>query len=121
MSSSGAAAYLEDILASSRNIQSFLAGIDFETYQADRKTSSTVERQLQILTEAAYRLGNDAETLRPSVDWRAVRGLGNVLRHEYDGIDNQIVWEAVHTRLPALETAVRSALTTLQTEPNKPA
>jgi uncharacterized protein with HEPN domain len=55
--------HLEDILQSIDHIDEFLAGIDFEEYRQDRKTRSAVERELQIITEAAIRLGDEAETL----------------------------------------------------------
>ena len=46
-------------------IEAFLADMDFHVYQTDLKTKSAVERQLQIIAEAAKRLGDDAETLSP--------------------------------------------------------
>ena len=57
--------HFEDILQSIDHIDEFLAGIDFEEYREDRKTRSAVERELQIITEAAIRLGDEAETLCP--------------------------------------------------------
>jgi uncharacterized protein with HEPN domain len=44
------------------HIESFLGDVDLEAYKADIKTKSAVERQMQIITEAAKRLGDDAET-----------------------------------------------------------
>jgi uncharacterized protein with HEPN domain len=71
--------HFEDILQSIDHIDAFLAGIDFEGYQGyreDRKTRSAVERELQIITEAAIRLGDEAETLCPGPDWKGIRGYG---------------------------------------------
>jgi hypothetical protein len=50
------ATHLRDILEGIDHIEAFLAGMDFEKYKADLKTKSAVERQLQIITEAAKRL-----------------------------------------------------------------
>jgi uncharacterized protein with HEPN domain len=103
--------YLRDILRSAQAIEDFLIGLTLDAYRADLKTRSAVERQLQILTEAVFRLGPDVETLSTTVDWRALRGLGNFIRHEYDDIDDQIVWDAIHQQLPPLILVVRGALT----------
>jgi uncharacterized protein with HEPN domain len=87
--------HLEDILQSTEHIDEFLLGIDFEGYKEDRKTRSAVERELQIITEAAIRLGDEAEALCPGPDWKGFRGMGNILRHVYHRVDDQIVWNTV--------------------------
>jgi uncharacterized protein with HEPN domain len=48
--------HFRDILEAIEHIDDFLKGIDFEVYKDDAKTKSAVERQMQIVTEAAYRL-----------------------------------------------------------------
>ncbi len=113
MSSRSTLSYLQDILKSSDAILSFLMHVTYATYQADFKTKSAVERQLQSLTGAAFRLGADAEKLCPEVDWRAVRGPGNVLRHDYDEIQDDVIWQAIHERLPQLRHSVQNAFTNL--------
>jgi uncharacterized protein with HEPN domain len=37
-----------------------------------------------------------------------VRGIGNVLRHEYSGLSDRIVWNVVIDELPRLKTAVEA-------------
>src|SRR5271170_8115946 len=113
-----AKSHLEDILQSIDHIDDFLTGLDFEGYREDRKTRSAVERELQIITEAAIRLGDEAETLCPGQDWKGFRGMGNVLRHEYHRVDDRIVWNTVKVELPPLKKAVSSVLSALQA--NKP-
>ena len=113
--------YLQDILESIDAIQDYLAGLNLNAYQSDRKTRRAVEREFQILTEAAYRLGDDAPRLCPSIDWPNVRGLGNFLRHEYDAVENEAIWQTIHTRLPPLRAAVLEALANLQPVQSDPA
>ena len=102
--------HFQDILESIGNIDKFLAGMDYEAYRTDRKTRSAVERELQIITEAAIRLGPDAETLCPGPDWKGFRGMGNILRHEYHRVDGEIVWDTVKAELPPLREAILKAL-----------
>ncbi len=105
--------YFEDILDATEAIRNHLAGIGFAAYESDRKTRHAVERELQILTEAVFRLGPELAILCPSVDWRQLRGMGNFLRHEYDDVDDQIVWDLIHDTLPLVYAAVSEALTSL--------
>jgi uncharacterized protein with HEPN domain len=48
--------HLEDIINSIDLIDDFIGTMDFEIYSQDLKTKSAVERQMQIITEAARRL-----------------------------------------------------------------
>lgn len=89
--------------------------MDLEVYKQDPKTKSAVERQLQIITEAAHRLGDEAEILCPGPDWKGYMGMGNILRHAYHRIDDKIVWDTVKLDLPYLKDAISKALTNLST------
>jgi uncharacterized protein with HEPN domain len=101
---------LRDIVASIDYIRSFAAGITFDQYLTDRKTRSAVERELLIISEAAIRLGPDAESICPGPDWRDIRGLGNKLRHDYDGLNDELLWQTVQNDLLPLRTDVEKAL-----------
>jgi uncharacterized protein with HEPN domain len=103
--------HLRDIVESIDNIASFVMDMDLEAYRNDLKTKSAVERQLQIIAEAAIRLGEEAETICPGPDWRGVRGMGNFLRHEYHKVDDKIVWDTVKDELPKLRSYAVAALT----------
>jgi uncharacterized protein with HEPN domain len=105
--------HFRDILDSIERIDSFVLGMDFFAYQKDIKTRSAVERQIQILTEAARRLGGDAESLCPGPDWLAMRHMGNFLRHAYHDVDDKIVWDTIKDELPPLYVAVTKAITGL--------
>jgi len=69
-----------------------------------------VERKLQVISEAAIRLGEQAEVLCPGLPWRNIRGIGNWLRHQYNRIDVEGIWRTVIDDLPPLESAVARAL-----------
>lgn len=101
--------YLEHILQAIHEIEIFISGINFSVYEQDRKTQAAVERMLLIVSEAAKRLGADAEDLCPEVEWKPICTFGNIVRHEYDRMVNQRVWEIVHEDLPILQEAVRKA------------
>jgi uncharacterized protein with HEPN domain len=60
--------------------------------------------------EAAIRLGDTAALLVPSQPWRDIRGMGNRLRHAYDRISVDVIWNAIGSDLPALAADVRTAL-----------
>jgi uncharacterized protein with HEPN domain len=102
--------HLGDIFDSIVLIEKFVCGMDFEAYSWDDKTQAAVERKMLIISEAAIRLKDEAEALCPDVPWRDIRGIGNWLRHQYDRVDIETVWNTIQTDLPSLKAAVERVL-----------
>ena len=105
-----ARSHLGDIFGSIVLIEQFVRGMDFEAYRRDDKTQAAVERKMLIISEAAIRLKDEAETLCPGVPWRDMRGIGNWLRHQYDRVEVETVWNTIQDDLPPLKAAVEKAL-----------
>ena len=108
------ASQLTDILESIEAVQRFVSGMDLETFRWDEKTRAAVERKLQIVSEAAIRLGDKAVALCPTLAWRDIRGIGNWLRHQYDRVDLETVWNTIQDDLPVLKAEVGKALKKLE-------
>jgi uncharacterized protein with HEPN domain len=92
-------------------IVQFVHGMDLAAFREDPKTVAAVERKLLLISEAAIRLGEDAERLCPGLPWHNIRGIGNWLRHRYDRVDVETVWITVVDHLPPLRSVVLRALT----------
>ena len=63
-------------------IEEFTFGRDSDAFREDPKTAAAVERKLLVISEAAIRLGREAEILCPGPPWSDIRGNGNWLRHQ---------------------------------------
>ena len=101
---------LHDIADAIDSIQEFTREMDFEAFRADSKSIAAVERKLLVISEAAVRLGDQAEALCPGLPWRDIRGIGNWLRHQYDHVDLEALWNTLEDDLPPLRIAVQRAL-----------
>jgi uncharacterized protein with HEPN domain len=108
---------VQDILDNIASIRTYTAGMDRVAFEADRRTVDAVERCLGRLTEAARRLGSTAEALAPGIPWREICGLGDILRHDYDTVSLDTIWQTVTSDFDALEAACRQALATLPPDP----
>jgi uncharacterized protein with HEPN domain len=97
---------LHDIFDAIEMIEHFTRGMEFESFRGDAKTVAAVERKLLVVSEAAVRLGEDADLLCPGPPWGEIRGTGNWLRHQYDRIDLEIIWRTLIEELPPLKAAV---------------
>lgn len=87
-------------------IEQFTAGLDLEGFRSNPMVVAAVERKLQIISEAATRLGGEAEKRIADQPWRDIRGIGNHLRHAYERIDLDAIRAAVTEDLPPHKAAV---------------
>ena len=104
-----AQSHLRDIRESIQHIDEFVSGMDFGSFRDDAKTRAAVERKMLIISEAAVRLKDSGEALCPGVPWREIRGIGNWLRHQYDRVDVETIWNTIQDDLPPLGAAVDRA------------
>jgi len=102
--------YLKDILAAVDSVEGFVAGMDFEAFQADDKTTSAVIRKFEIIGEATKHLPDEIRQSYPSVPWKEMAGMRDKLIHFYFGIDYQLVWRTIKERLPQVRQQIQKIL-----------
>ena len=98
--------FLEDILESIGLIESYVEGMDAESFAKDRKTVDAVVRNFEIIGEAAKSIPLDVKTCHQAVDWTGIIGLRNRIVHEYFGISLPILWKIVKDDLPTLKKEI---------------
>ena len=98
--------YADHMLEAIANIEADIAGHDFESFRADRRTRQLVERNLEILSEASRRLPAELKDREPDVPWHEVMSIGNVLRHGYHRAEVSTLWETCRKDLSLLKAAV---------------
>ena len=101
---------LEDIVQNIDAIARFVAGMGFEEFLADQKTSYAAPRALEIISEASRRIPDDVKQRHPEIDWRAIGGAGNIYRHDYDTVDAALTWHTIQHELPPLRAVVVAEL-----------
>ena len=93
---------LGDVVKNCERIERHVAGMSREQYFADEKTIDAVERCLQRISEAAYKLGTYLDDLYPDAPWKEARGIGNILQHKYDEITESLIWASIEDDIPRL-------------------
>jgi uncharacterized protein with HEPN domain len=92
-------AYLLDILIAARKILSYIADSNFEEFANSDLLQSAIERQFEIMGEAARLISNEMRTQNPQIPWNLMMGLRNQLIHNYRNIDNRTLWDTIHNDL----------------------
>jgi len=116
--SSGSRAIVKDrfifiaaALESIELIQSYTADYDLPGFLQDRKTQDAVIRNLEVIGQALKDFGvEQLLTVQPTIPWREIAGMRNVLAHEYLGVDAVMVWETVQINLEPLRQALEKMM-----------
>ena len=101
---------VRDILAAVRAIARYTEGMTFEEFAADALTSDAVVRNLMTIGESTRWIPEPIKDAHREVPWRTLRGVRNVVVHEYFGVDSEILWETVRSDLPPLAPKLEAML-----------
>ena len=95
-------ALLLDMLDSARAVREMVTGMDFRSYSADRRTRRAVEREVEIIGEAARKVSDAFRDAHPQIPWRKIMGQRHKLAHEYGEIEDEILWRVATVHIPEL-------------------
>lgn len=92
--------HLGHILKAARRIVEYTQGLNREAFGTDYKTQDAVIRQLEIIGEASKRISPNLRTTYPEIPWRGMAGMRDILIHQYEEADFDIVWKTVTENIP---------------------
>ena len=101
---------VRDILAALEAIAGYTDGMTRTDFVADRRTRDAVIHNLMLVGESVRWIPDVILDAHPAVPWRTLRGVRNVVVHEYFGIDDDILWETVRGDLPPLIAPLEDVL-----------
>jgi uncharacterized protein with HEPN domain len=96
------ALHLSHILKATRRIVAYTENIGQADFDLDFKTQDAVVRQLEVVGEAVKRISPEFRAAHPQLPWRGMAGMRDMLIHQYDEIDFDIVWKTATESIPAV-------------------
>ena len=85
-----------------RLIASYVQGTTEKEFAADTQKQDAVIRRIEIIGEAAVHLTEETRQACPELPFRKMRGMRNIVAHDYANVDLKIVWEVATVHVPEL-------------------
>lgn len=101
---------LEHIVHSVDAIVGYWKGKKRTQFDSDEWGRAATERHLEIISEASRHIPARDKSDHPQIPWKEIAGIGNVLRHRYDTVSDDRVWEIVSLELRALRSAIKKII-----------
>ena len=101
---------VNDILACIEKIQRYTAGMTFDQFRDDQMTVDAVIRNFEIIGEAAGYIPETIQEKHPELVWLEMRGMRNIMIHEYFGVSLPIIWRTITHDLSPLADGMKQLL-----------
>jgi uncharacterized protein with HEPN domain len=98
--------FLKDILQAIERIEEYARGLTYEEFCKKQLVQDGIVRNLEIIGEAVKHLPKDVQNKHPTVEWKKIAGLRDILIHAYFGVDRDIVWDVVINKIPQLKQQI---------------
>lgn len=112
-------ASLLDIFKAGQLAIEFARGMSREQLASDVMRQSAILYQIPIVGEATKRLSRNFREQHPEVPWDDIAGMRDIITHQYDRLDLDIVWQVIQRNLPELLRAIEPLLPAQEPEENR--
>ena len=91
---------LRDILEAARLVAAYVKNIAEADFRANTEKQDAIIRRLEIIGEATAHLNETTRQAIPELPFRKMRGMRNIVAHDYANVDLKIVWDVATVHVP---------------------
>jgi uncharacterized protein with HEPN domain len=102
--------YIRHILDEAAYLTAAASQLTKEAFARNETMKRAFVRSLEVIGEAAKKVPPDFRQRYAHIEWRAMAGMRDRLIHDYFGVDYDIVWDVVTTKMPSLSQQLREIL-----------
>ena len=107
---------LEHISEAIERLQEHAGSLPEDELRKDVLRYYGIVKNIEIIGEAARMLTDDFQQAHPEVEWRNIAGMRNFLVHEYFNVDEDTVFDVLHSETPELKKSIDLYLSTIDWE-----
>jgi uncharacterized protein with HEPN domain len=101
---------LRHMLEAAQIARSLSEGESRASLETDLKLQLALTRTIEIIGEAVANVSDETRTAYPSVPWKNMVGMRNILIHKYFNVDLDTLWSTVTNDLEPLIKTLESIL-----------
>jgi len=102
--------YLQDIVDSIEKVKKYTDNLTLEEFEINDMVIDAVVRNFEIIGEAVSHVPDSIKEMYPDVPWYKMKGMRNIIAHEYFSVDQDIVWDTARKALPFVAEQIKKII-----------
>ena len=102
---------LQDILQAATLIASYVRGVTKAQFIENLEKQDAVVRRIEIIGEATAHLTDATRDAIPELPFRKIRGMRNIVAHDYAHVNTEVVWDVATIHVPQMIAVLEPFLT----------
>lgn len=98
--------FIEHILECIERIEEYVRGVTKAKFLQLVQLQDAVLRRIEIMGEAAKNIPEDIKDKYTDIPWKQMKGMRDILIHEYFGVDLELTWRVVSKDIPELKKKI---------------
>lgn len=94
--------YVEDMIDAIHRIMNYIDEMNYEAFISNQMVVVVVDavvRNFEVLGEAAGNIPAEVQIKYPTIPWRQMKGLRNIVAHVYFKVNYETLWQIYSTQL----------------------
>lgn len=108
--------YLDHILEEADYLIKTSDQLSYNEFVNDPTLTRAFIRSLEIIGEAVKKIPKEFRQKYPSVTWKDMAGMRDVLIHRYSHVDLELVWDVIQDDIPKLKKQIANIIQDLEEE-----
>lgn len=93
---------LIDIFQAAQRVLRFTQGVTRSELEANEEKQAAILYQLTVIGEATKRLSQELRRQHPTIPWKQMAGMRDIVTHHYDEVDPDVIWDVIQDDIPSL-------------------
>ena len=102
--------YIYRILKYIDRIIDYVKDVDYKSFNNDSKLIDACLMNFTEIGESVNCIDNAFINMHNDIDWKQIKGMRNIIVHDYDGVNMKIVWDTIQNDLPLLKCKLQKLL-----------
>lgn len=98
---------VRDMIGFCEEVLEHSEGMERAVFFADKRRCGATILSMQRIGEAATRIHREIRDANPQIPWRDIINARNHITHEYDRINENVVWATIQSGVPELLPKLR--------------